>query len=631
MRRSSTRKKTFALVTILALPAPAAFAQTGTTTPIILPQIVISATALPALATHIGSSVTVITEEEIQRSQKRTVGELLETVPGLNIAQTGPSGPSSVFMRGANSNHVKVLIDGIEVNDPSSPNRAFDFSTMTSFDLERIEVLRGPQSGLYGADALGGVISITTKKGSGPTRINAMAEGGSFKTFNQAAQISGGTDRAHYAFTASHMRVGGIPVTPLELLPPGQPRNNDSHENWTYHGKFGADLTENFSVNFVGRYTDIDARFTEDSGWPSVPRPDQSKSTGRYFHGLSEATWRMLDGRLNHRAGIAYTDTARRSLTPGSSWSPFDGRHTKYFWKADAKLAPNHTLVLGAEHSEESARTAAISASTNSSGAYAELQSGFVDRLFVTANIRYDDHKTFGGYSTWRVASAFLIPETQTRLKASYGTAYYAPSLNQLHDPNYGNPALNPEESRGYDYGFEQSMFDDRMSFGATWFHNDIRNLITFAPVAPYPFININKAETHGVEAFIAAKLTDQLAMRLDYTRTVAKDGTTGDMLLRRPKHKTSLSAVWTPNDVFSFTVTALWVSGWYDYDRPGLAFPAFKTSGHTVVNLAADYKLNERTTLFGRIDNLSDERYEVPIGWLRPGFSVYAGIRVTN
>lgn len=626
-----SRARQYKLTLLLTLPALSLPAHDAGAQVVELPQVIISATALPALAEHIGSSVTVITEEDIRRSQKRSVAELLETVPGLNIAQSGPSGPSSVFMRGTNSNHVKVLIDGIEVNDPSSPNRAFDFSTMSSFDLERIEILRGPQSGLYGADAMGGVISITTKKGSGPARISALTEGGSFETFNQAAQISGGTDRAHFAFTASHQRIGSIPVTPLELLPPEQPRNNDFHENWTYHGKFGADLSENFSINFVARYTDIDARFTEDSGWPSVPRPDQSKSTGRYFYGLSEAAWRLLDGRLNHRAGIAYTDVVRRSLTPGTSWSPFDGRHTKFFWKSDLKLAPAHTLVVGAERSEESARTSAIRASTTNAGAYAELQSAFSDRLFLTSNIRYDDHKTFGGHATWRLASAFLIPETRTRLKASYGTAYYAPSLNQLHDPNFGNPALLPEESRGYDFGFEQSVFQGNLQFGATWFDNDIRNLITFAPAPPFPFININKAETHGVEAFIAAQLTGQLKLRADYTRTIAKDGTTGDFLLRRPKHKTSLTAIWQPTEAFTFSATVLWVSGWYDYDRPGLAFPAFKTSGHTVVNLAADYKLNERTTLFGRIDNLFDERYEVPIGWLRPGFSAYAGIRVTN
>lgn len=629
MRRPHLRSKT-ALALLLTLPAPAAFAQA-----VALPELVVSATGLPTLARQIGSSVTVITEEEIRRSQRRTLAELLMSVPGLNIVPQGPSGPTSVFMRGSNSNHVKVLIDGIEANDPSSANRAFDFSTVTTFDIERVEILRGPQSGLYGADALGGVISITTRKGAGPTVASAMVEGGAYKTFNQQAHVSGGTDKAHFALTASHYRVGGIPVTPLELLPPGQSRNNDFHEDWTYHAKFGANLSENFSVNFVARYSDIAARFTEDEfdllTFTNVPRADQSRSTGRYFYGLGEAAWKLLDGRLNHRAGIALTDVARRSYTPGAAPSPFDGERTKIYWKSDLLLTPGHTLFVGAERTDESARTATMSASAANTGVYAELQSAFFERLFIASNIRHDNHDAFGGHTTWRVAPAFLIPETGTKLKASYGTAFYAPSLNQLYAPPSANPNLLPEESRGYDFGFEQSLFQDRLKFGATWFHNDIKNLISFGPPPNYPNINVNRAETHGVEVFAAAQLTDRLTLRTDYTRTVAVNSVTGDPLARRPAHKTGLTAIWQPTDALTLSATALWVSGWYDFDRPGLVFPAIKWSSYTLVNLAADYRLNERTTLFGRIDNLLDERYETPIGWLRPGFSAYAGIRVSN
>ena len=155
--------------------------------------------------------------------------DALANVPGLNIVQSGgPGGQTSVFMRGTNSNQVKVLIDGIDVSDPSNPNRSFDFGQLLTADIERIEVLRGPQSGLYGADAIGGVISIITKKGEGPPKATATVEGGSFGTFNQTASLSGGDQRSNYAFTAAHFRAASTPVTPLELLPPGRQRSTTS-------------------------------------------------------------------------------------------------------------------------------------------------------------------------------------------------------------------------------------------------------------------------------------------------------------------------------------------------------------------------------------------------------------------
>jgi vitamin B12 transporter len=602
-----------------------------------LPELVISATALPTLAERIGSSVTAVGREEIERNQRRSIAELLTTVPGLNIVPQGPSGPTSVFMRGTNSNHVKVMLDGIVLNDPSSPNRAYDFSTFTTFDLDRVEVLRGPQSGLYGADALGGVISITTRRGSGPATGSVVLEGGSYGTFNQSAQINGGTERSHFALTATHLRSDSIPVTPLDLLPPGPDRNNDVHDNWTYHAKFGADLSENFSVNFVARYTDINARITEDdfSVFPGVPFAAQSKTRGKYFHGLGEAAWRLFDGRSNHRAGVTYSDISRRLSTPDGTRSMFDGDRTKYYWIGDLMLGDDHVLVTGLERETERANTSTpfggFRGDNGNTGFFAELQSAFAGRFFVVTNVRHDRNDAFGGHTTWRIAPAYLIPESGTKLKASYGTAFYAPSLNQLFDPLSGNPNLRPEQSRGVDVGIEQSLFGGRATFGATWFQNDITDLITFSPVFPFTNMNLNEAETRGVEAFIVAQLSDRLRLRADYTHTIAIDATTGNDLLRRPRHKTTLGAIWQLTDRLTLSASAIWVSGWFDVDRLGQVLGVFKTSGNTVVNLAADYRINERVKLFARIDNLFDKRYETPIGWLRPGFSAYAGLRITN
>src|SRR3569833_552846 len=226
------------------------------TAPANLPSnLVTSPTTIPTPVSQIASSITVITEQEIQETQRRTVPDLLQTVPGLNVAPNAPGGLTSVFIRGANSYHTKVLIDGIDVSDPSSPNRAFDFGPLTTFGLEQVEVLRGPQGGLYGSDAMGGVISMTTKTGKGAPQWSTLLEGGSFGTFNQAASVSGSTSDTRYAFTASPMRVDSTPVVPLSSLPPGQKRNNDFYDNLTFHGKVSHDFSEMFSVNAVARYT----------------------------------------------------------------------------------------------------------------------------------------------------------------------------------------------------------------------------------------------------------------------------------------------------------------------------------------------------------------------------------------
>lgn len=619
---------------LLGFPISSAFAQVQT-----LPDTVVSATGIPTDASEVASSVTVITEEQIQREQRRTVADVLATVPGLNVVQTGgPGGQTSVFMRGTNGDHVKVLVDGIEMNDPSQPKREFDFGPLMTDDIERIEVLRGPQSGLYGSDAIGGVISITTKKGSGPAKWTGTFEGGSFGTLNEKLQVSGGTANTNYAFSAAHSMVNSTPVTPDDVLPPGQKRINDWSNNYTYTAKMGADLSDIFGINFVGRYNDTKLRITNDdfSGFPVVaPFTDRSLYVNHQFNGGTDAVWHLFDGKFNNHLGVQFTDYSRRSMDPGANWSTFDGERTKYYWRSDLALMPGQTLLMGVERAIEQAHTltafGGVHGSTQNDGSYVELQSKFSDRFFLVSNVRHDENEAFGGHNTFRIAPAFLIPETQTKLKASYGTGFHAPSINQLFDPLSGNAALKPEESKGYDYGFEQKLLSGRVAFGITWFHNDIDNLITFSNAFPFPFENINRAKTSGYESFVTAKITDRLQVRADYTHTNAIDAVTGAHLQRRPADKISVSTVWQATNKLTVSATALWVSGWYDFDRFGLVFPAFKTSPYKLVNLAANYTVNDNVTVFARIDNLFDEHYQNPIGFMKQGFGIYGGVRVTR
>ena len=624
-------------------------------------SVVVSPTTLPTPADQSASSVTVITGADIESQQWRTVPDALMAVPGLNVVQTGgPGGQTSIFIRGTNSNHVKVLIDGIDVSDPSNPTQSFDFGQLLTGDIARIEILRGPQSGLYGSDAIGGVISIATKRGEGPPKLTMTAEGGSFGTFNQRVGLSGSQGNLNYVFNVQHFSSTDTPVTPLNELAPGEQRTNDTYDNWTYSTKLGANLTDNFAVNLVGRYTDSRLGFTGEDYvdfFPPAPEALQSTQVDRQFYGRGEAVWSLFDGRLKNFFGVNYTNSWSWTLDPNPD--SFNappavappttnlGQRTQYDWRGEAKVAPGQTLVFGLEDKTEWLWTnstgafnafgtytpTTTTAQTGDKAGWVELQSAFADRFFVVSNIRYDDNESFGPHTTWRVAPAFIVPGTETKLKATYGTGFKAPTLTELYvnNPSFmvvGNPDLLPETSKGYDVGIEQPLLHDRLRLGATYFHNDIANLIegtTDPTTFVSTYVNVGQATTQGVEAFAALALSSRVNLRADYTYTEARDDLTGLQLLRRPMNKASLTALWKATDRLTVTGQVLYVGSWLDYNRPGTA--ELMAPGYTLVNLAANYAVTERISMFARINNLLNQQYEDPLGFLRLGFGIFGGI----
>lgn len=602
-------------------------------------EIVVSATRIETPIDEIGSSVTVITDDEIARNQQRTLPDALQTVPGLNIVQTGgPGGRTSIFMRGSNSNQTKVIIDGIDVNDPSQDG-AFDFGQVLTWDLSRVEVLRGPQSSLYGSDAIGGVINLVTKKGEGPPSFTGSLEGGSFETFNQTASASGSISRFNYSFSVAHFLADSTPVTPLDLLPPGRKRNDDSYENTTLSTRLGYDFTDDFGIDAVVRYTNSDLLFTGDdfSVFPSVPAADQSDQSVEQVFARGAAHLSLFDGAFKNSAGLAYTyyNTEIQEPDTGFGVPPPNlnrGDRLKFNWLGNIALAQHYTLLLGAEDQNDRLLDSPISASNANAAGFGELQAEIVPDLFAAASVRYDANERFGGKTTWRIAPVYIIPKIGTKLKANYGTGFKAPSLTDLFVSFpafnfFANPDLKPEESEGYEIGFEQPLFDGHVSFGATYFHNEITNLIlpneTFTTL-----VNIGRATTKGVEAFVSYSVTDRFELRLDYTYTDAIDDTTGLQLLRRPKNRASLSAYWRPLPRLTLSTTMLYVGSQVDGNR-SFSITRLNTDPYFVANLAAEYETGKYVTLFARATNLFDERYQDPTGFQRPGFGFYAGIRV--
>jgi vitamin B12 transporter len=634
----------FSSAAIVALATPA-FAQSQLTFPQADDEsVVVSATRLPTPVADVASSVTVITAAQIETRQDRSLPDVLREVPGLFITQTGGAGgQASIFMRGTNSNHTKVLLDGIDIADPSTPGGAADISKLLAGDLARVEVLRGPQGALYGSDAIGGVINIITKSGNGPMKITADMEGGSFDTFNQRGSVSGSEGAFHYAATVQHFHSGDTPVTPLNLLPPGQRRNDDFYDNVTTTTKFGYDVTGNFDLGLVGHYTNSLGKITGDAfnfvTFASFPSPIQTRISSVQYESRATAHLVLWDGRFDQTLGVSYGSTIAATQDPDNGDSRAIGDRVKLDWQGNIGVMDGQTVVLGAETARDALHPglsfgfpSTLSRGITTNAGYAELQSDFGWGLYDSASIRYDDNSRFGNKTTYRIAPAWVIADTGTKLKGSVGTGFKAPALQQLYGTFGGNANLKPETSFGYDVGVEQSLplfgKDGALTGGVTWFQNNIKNLIVSGPAPAFQLGNIGRARTDGVESFIAWKAMDTLTLRADYTYTDALDAGTKLELLRRPRHKASLNADWQAMDNLTLDATLLYVGQQIDGNRD-FSIPRLKMPDYVTLDLAASYRLTEKWSLFGRIENATDTNYQSPDGFLRPGIGAYGGIKV--
>jgi vitamin B12 transporter len=608
-------------------------------------NVVVTATRLPTPQDQLGNSVTVIDAAQIDARQQRSLPDVLQDVPGLNVVQSGGlGGQTSLFMRGTKSQHTKVLLDGIDIADPSTPNDTADIGKLLTGDIARVEVLRGPGSGLYGSDAIGGVVNIITKNGDGPLQLTASAEGGSFDTFNQRAALSGSDGGLHYALSLDHVHAGDTMVTPLRLTPlrltpPGQARNADFYDGIQASAKLGYDMADNLDVGLVAHYGDSVGKFTNDAFNTATffygPSASQTRNANLQYAARAFAHLALWDGRFDQTVGFAYSNAITSSADPDNGYVLAKGDRVKLDWQGNLKIMDGQTLVLGAETARDAIHPGVsfgfpttLSTGTTTNAGYAELQSDFGNGLYNSVSIRYDDNSRFGSKVTYHLAPTWNIAATGTRLKASFGTGFKAPALPQLFGSFGGNPLLKPETSTGYDAGFEQSLLGGQVTGGATWFHNDIRNLINniFIPPATFSYVNIGKARTQGVESFVAWKAMDTLTLRADYTYTDALDAVVHTPLPRVAHHKLSATADWQVMPDLSLAATVTFTGPQADIDRETGA--PVRLAAFTVLNLAASYRLNENWSVFGRIENAADEQYEAPYGFLRPGFGASAGIK---
>jgi len=338
---------------------------------------------------------------------------------------------------------------------------------------------------------------------------------------------------------------------------------------------------------------------------------------------------------LDQTFGFAYSHQRTATFEPGSSEALNSGDRRKADWQGNLHVAAAETVVLGVEYQRDQIQDPLYASDLIASG-YAELQSQLGAHLFSALNVRYDEHNRFGSKVTYRLAPTYLIEASGTRLKASVGSGFKAPTLSELYQDFpafffFANPNLRPETSTGWDAGFEQGFAADTVRFAATYFHNSIHDLISTAtdPLSfETTYVNVGRATTYGVESFIAYQPVQAVTLRIDYTYTEAHDDVLHEELLRRPKHKGTLDAGWQATSAWQLNADVLWVGTWVDGNRD-FTIGRLDAPGYATVNLASSYDLNRNFTLFGRIDNLFDRRYQNPIGFLQPGIGVFAGIRL--
>lgn len=606
-------------------------------------ELVVSATQVETPRQQIGSSVTVITSEEIARRKETRVTEMLRGVPGLDLVSTGgPGGNVAAFLRGANPEHTLVLIDGVEANDPIGTNRSFNFANLTTDNIERIEVLRGPQSTVYGSDALGGVISIITKNGEGPAKASFSAEAGSYDSFIERASAAGGNAALNASLGVSRQDLGGVSSARSTL---GNPEN-DGFENTAVSAKIGSSPVENLDLTYSLNYQDAESEI-DDNGGAGGDDPNRVFDSRGLFTRF-QAAGKLFGGTVRPRAWVGYSDQEFSDndnadpLHPGEVLrSSYDSSLLEFNFINEVDVTDSLSFLAGFETEEEKGSSSyasdgpfgpfsttipEVDARTN--GYYLQAQLSPEGGFDLTAGVRLDDHSAFGSTTTWRVVPSYLVESTGTRLFGSIGTGYKAPSLYQLYS-DYGSRSLREEESIGWDAGVEQFLPGKSGSVGATYFRNDFDDLISFDP-ATFLFNNIANAETSGVELFSTYALSEAVSLRGSYTYTDATDEDTGDSLVRRARNKFRVGATYAPAQGVNLTMNAIFTGKRFDNDFSSGSPTRVSLSSYTLLNAAASYDLNERIQLFARADNLLDEEYEEVLGYGTFGLAGFGGIKIS-
>ncbi len=602
----------------------ASFAAERPEEPPTLEPVVVTATRTEIPLKEAAASVTIVDAKKIEERRVTTVAEALRQTPGLTVVESGgPGGTTTVFLRGTNSNHALVLIDGVPVNSPATG--AFDFANLTVDNIERIEVIHGPQSTLYGSDAIGGVIQIFTKKGKGPATPTLSFEGGSYRSFRETFGLSGSASRFDYSLSISRFDTKGFSRADAR----NGNSERDGYKNTTLSSRIGVHLTPHARLEWTARYTDAKSDIdgcvpvcpTDD---PNFIQKDRSLTTSLAF--LSEA------GSWNQQLRYSFTNEKMKGLDPDPADLfnnfGFDTRGHRVDWRHRFDTGTPIRMTAGGEFEWQDRKGKGEGDDFNKHihnvAPYLLGELRLLPFLFNLGG-RIDDNSRFGSHSTGKAEAAYLFESTGTKLRGSYGTGFRGPTLNDLFFPNFGNPDLQPEKSKGAEIGLEQPLRNGNGGFRVTYFQNRIDNLIVNPVTFPGKPENVERATTKGWEIGATAPIGSRGQFSATYTLTDTENETTGKELARRPRHQASAALTLSPTDRLRGVVEVRYAGNRFD-DTANTV----RVDDYTVTRLAGSYLLTGGAELFARIENLFNRKYQETAGYGTLGRSVYGGLKLT-
>lgn len=596
-------------------------------------DIVVSASRIVQKRSETGQSITVVDKAELDRRQTQVLSDVLQTLPGISVARNGgPGGTTSVFIRGGDSSQTLVLVDGVRINDPSSPSGAFDFSSILTGNIGSVEVLRGPNSVIWGSQAIGGVINITTIEPSEGLQASARGEYGYRDTGQLVASVSGKTGIVSGSLGASYFRTDGISAWDERR----GATEKDGFENLTLSGKLRVAFSDAISLDLRGFYTDGETEFDNPPA-DTLPVTDNRQFVG--YAGLNVA---LFDGRLRNRFAYTRTDIKRITTdpTPGS-FNPARAKGTldRFEYQGVADVADALTLVFGVEHEQSEASTFFPSFNTAPDVSDVHMTSYYgqaivrpVRGLTVTGGVRVDDQQVFGSKTSLGGNIAYTPNDGDTVIRATYAEGFRAPALSEQLAA-FGNPDLRPETARSYDAGIEQSLIDGKLRAQATWFRRNTQDLIVFSS-ATFSLENIAAARAQGVELGLWMQPVLNFTVQAQYSLVDTENRSReadfsgrvnfGNRLARRAKDSASVLVDWKSPWGPALGATFLMVGDTFDD-----VANTIRLDSYVRVDLRASWSISDNLEVYGRLENLFDEAYQTAFNYGVPGRAGYAGVRL--
>lgn len=630
---------------LVGLPAPADEAANTET-------VVVTATKAPEPRELTGSSISVLTAAELQNEQIVVLSDALAQVPGVQIVRNGGVGqPTSLLLRGAEAGQTLVLIDGVRINDPTAVDESAILGDVLVNNIDRVEVLRGPQSTLYGSDAIGGVVNVLTRRGGDdPFSLNGEAEGGSFDTYQWNAAANGSAQAVDYGASLNFYHTNGISAADSRF---GN-TETDGYTNGGLTANVRVHIDENVSVDL--RSYDILARDDFDDRFVAIPVPPyfrvaDSPAYGddQLFANYAGVNFALLEGELQNRLAVTSLLSKRTTFPAPDTPDDFTARGSVERFEYQGVLAPfpDNQLTFGVEYQRAHINTHSVFdlgpsptiGDDGIQGYYSQWQSTLWRLLTLTGGLRYDRDDEFGGHVSFKIAGALALNDGDTVLRANYGDGFKAPSLYELYS-EYSNPlvALMPEVAQGYEAGLDQFFWSQRVRVAVTLFDRDTEDQISFfdcfGPTSPacdqrYQvggyYYNVGRSRARGLEAEATVAFSDTLNGGLSYTDLTAIDLATGDDLARVPHVTADAHATWNVTPQFSFGGSITYVGPRFDDSADTV-----RLSSNTLVNVYASYALTNALQLYGRVENVFDIHYEPAYGYGAAGRAVYGGVRIS-